>query len=32
MQFSGVIIIDKSDVHTKGQGQMSKVKATEVKT
>ena len=26
MKFSGVITIDKSDVHAWGQGQMSKVK------
>ena len=32
MKFSGVITIDKSDVHTKSQGQRSKVKVTEVKT
>ena len=32
MKFSGVNINDKSDVHTKGQGQRSKVKVTEVKT
>ena len=32
MKFSGVIAIDKSDVHAKGQGQRSKVKDTEVKT
>ena len=32
MKFSGVIIIDRSDVHAKGQGQKSKVKVTEVKT
>ena len=32
MKFSGVITIDKSDVHAKGQGQRSKVKVTEVKT
>ena len=32
MKFSGVISIDKSDVHAKGQGQSSKVKVTEVKT
>ena len=30
MKFSGVITIDKSDVHAKGQGQRSKVKVTEV--
>ena len=30
MKFSGVITNDKSDVHAKGQGQMSKVKVTEV--
>ena len=29
---SGVIIIDRSDVHAKGQGQRSKVKITEAKT
>ena len=29
-KFSGVIAIDKSDVHAKGQGQRSKVKVTEV--
>ena len=32
IKFSGVITIDKSDVHAKGQGQRSKVKVTEVKT
>ena len=32
MKFSGVITIDRSDVHAKGQGQRSKVKVTEVKT
>ena len=32
MKFSGVITIDCSDVHEKGQGQMSKVKVTKVKT
>ena len=32
MKFSGVITIEKSDVHAKGQGQRSKVKVTEVKT
>ena len=32
MTFSGVITIDKSDVHTKGRGQRSKVKITEVNT
>ena len=32
MEFSGVIIIEKSDVHARGQGQRSKVKVTEVKT
>ena len=32
MKFSGVITNDKSDVHTKGQGQRSKVKVTEVIT
>ena len=32
MNFSGVISIDKSDVHAKGQGQRSKVKVREVKT
>ena len=32
MKFSGVITIDKSDVHAKGQGQRSKVKVTEVNT
>ena len=31
MQFSGVIIIDKSDVHAKSQGQKSKMKVREVK-
>ena len=31
MKFSGVITIDKSDVHAKGQGQKSKVKVAEVK-
>ena len=28
MKFSGVITIDKSDVHARGQSQMSKVKVT----
>ena len=32
MKFSGVITMVKSDVHAKGQGQMSKVKVTEVTT
>ena len=32
IKFSGVITIDKSDVHAKGQGQRSNVKVTEVKT
>ena len=32
MKFSGVITNGKSDVHAKGQGLMSKVKVTEVKT
>ena len=32
MKFSGVITNDKSNVHTKGQGQRSKVKVTEVNT
>ena len=32
MKFSGVINMVKSDVHTKGQGQRSKVKVTEVNT
>ena len=32
MKFSAVITIDKSDVHSKGQGQKSKVKVMEVKT
>ena len=32
INFSGVIIIDRRDVHAKGQGQRSKVKVTEVKT
>ena len=32
MKFSGVIAMDWSDVHIKGQGQSSKVKVTEVKT
>ena len=32
MNFSGVITIDKSDVHANGQGQRSKVKVTGVKT
>ena len=32
MKFSGVITNDKSKVHTKGQGQRSNVKVTEVKT
>ena len=31
-KFSGVITIDKSKVHAKGQGQRSKVKVTEVTT
>ena len=30
MKFSGVIAIDRCDVHAKGQGQRSKVKVTEV--
>ena len=32
MKFSGLISIDRSDVHAKGRGQSSKVKVTEVKT
>ena len=32
MKFSGVITKDKGNVHTKGQGQRSKVKVTEVTT
>ena len=32
MKFPGVITIDRSDVHAKDQGQMSKVKVTEDKT
>ena len=32
IKFSGVITMDRSDVHAKGQGQKSKVKVTEVKT
>ena len=32
MKFSGVITNDKSELHTKDQGQRSKVKVTEVKT
>ena len=32
MKFSGVITKDQGDVHAKGQGQMSKVKVTEVTT
>ena len=32
MKFSGVITIDKSDVHAKGQDQRSKAKVTKVKT
>ena len=32
IKFSGVIAIDRSAVHAKGQGQRSKVKVTEVKT
>ena len=32
MKFSGVITIDKSDGHAKGQCQRLKVKVTEVKT
>ena len=31
MKFSGVIIIDKSDVHAQGQGRRSKVNVTKVK-
>ena len=31
MKVSGVITIDKSDVHAKGQGQRSDVKVREVK-
>ena len=31
MKISGVITIDRSDVHAKDQGQMSKVKVTQVK-
>ena len=32
IKFSGVITIDESNVHAKGQGQRSNVKVTEVKT
>ena len=32
MKFSGVITMDRSDVHAKGQGQRSKVKVTKVNT
>ena len=32
MKYSGVITIDRSDVHAKGQGQTSNVKVTEVTT
>ena len=32
MKFSGVITMDRSDVHAKGQGQRSKVNVTEVNT
>ena len=32
MKFSGLSTIDKSDIHIKGQGQISKVKVTEAKT
>ena len=32
MKFSGLITIDRLDVHTKGHGQRSKVNITEVKT
>ena len=32
IKVSGVITIDRSDVHAKGRGQRSKVKVTEVKT
>ena len=32
MKSSAVITIDKRDVHAKGQGQRSQVKAIEVKT
>ena len=32
MKFSGVITMDRSDVHAKGQGQRVKVKVTEVDT
>ena len=31
-KFAGVITTDRSDVHTKGLGQRSKVNVTEVKT
>ena len=31
MKCSGIITIDKSDVHANGQGQKSKIKVTEVK-
>ena len=30
MKFAGVITVDKSNVHAKGQGHKSKVKVTEV--
>ena len=32
MKFSGVITMVRSDIHTKGQGQRSKVRVTEVNT
>ena len=32
MKFSGVVTVDKSEVHAKGQGQRSTVKVTEFKT
>ena len=32
MQFSGIITIDRSDVHAKGQDHTSEIKVTEVKT
>ena len=32
MKFSGMIIIDRSDAHTKDQGQRSKAKVKEAKT
>ena len=32
MKFSGIITVEKSDIHANGQGQRSKAKVTELKS